>query len=82
MRFNNKNTSDWRAEGIAEFVAGIYARYDPVAGMLGLMQSDEARYWKNELSAPLSKDIALDCKATMIDVGIVTDLPNMVVSQH
>jgi hypothetical protein len=80
--FNSKYKIEWYAEGIAEFVAGIYARHDPEAGMLGLMQSDRAQYWKKDLSAHLDKDPALACQSGLTDVNLIADLPDVAVSQH
>ncbi len=81
-RFNSKYKIEWYVAGIAEYVAGIYARRAPEAGMLGLMQSDEARYWKNELPAHLSRNVALACQSSLLDVSLVADIPDMAVSQH
>ena len=81
-RFNSKYKIEWYAEGITEFVTGTYALNAPEAGMLGLMQSDDALYWKGELSTHLSTDATLACNSALTDVNLPADIPNVSVSQH
>ena len=78
-RFKSRYKIDWYAQGIAAFVAGQYAKEAPEAGMLGLIQSDTALYWKAELSAKLSQDFSLACRNTLTNFAIPI-LPDLAVS--
>jgi hypothetical protein len=45
-KYNSKYNIDWYAQGITAFLIGLYAKDSPEGGLLGLMQSDDAKYWK------------------------------------
>ena len=80
--FNSKYKIEWYAKGIAEFVEGTYALNAPEAGMLGLVQSDTAQYWKAELSDKLNADLALACHSALRDIDPIANLSNVSLSQH
>ncbi len=80
--YNSKYTISWYAEGINSFVSGYYAQDSPEGGLLGLMQSDDAIYWTNELAAKLKEDNTLISLTELLDVDITSDLQNMSYSQH
>jgi hypothetical protein len=61
---------------------GQYAGESPEGGMLGLVQSDDAKYWKNELYNHLQDEASLSCSAPLADVDLTPDLPDMTVSIH
>jgi len=81
-KYNSKYNIDWYAQGIAAFLTGLYAKDSPEGGLLGLMQSDDAKYWKKELSTKLKNDASLCCQSLLSDVEPTPDLPNMTVSAH
>ena len=81
-KFNSKYTIDWYSEGITSFVNQRYAKNAPEAGLLGLMQSDDAGHWKQELSKKLKTDKSLSAQSSTTDVELTTDLPDMCSSQH
>lgn len=82
-KFNSKYTIGWYLEGITTFVNGQYANDSPEGGMLGLMQSDDAPYWKNELLNQLQNDLSLSCCSPFLtDTDPIQDLPEISVSAH
>ena len=81
-KYNSKYNIDWYAQGISAFLNGLYAKDSPEGGLLGLMQSDDAKYWKKELSTKLKNDASLCCQSLLSDVEPTPDLPNMTVSAH
>ena len=76
------NTISWYAEGITAFLTRLYARDSPEGGLLGLMQSDDTKYWKEELSTKLKNDVSLSCQSPLADVDLTPDLAEMTVSVH
>ena len=54
----------------------------PEGGLLGLMQSDDEKYWKKELSAKLKNDTSLCCQSPLSEVDPTPDLPDITVSAH
>jgi len=61
---------------------GLFAKDSPEGGLLGLMQSDDAKYWKKALSTKLKNDVSLSCQSSLSDVAPTPDLPDMTVSAH
>ena len=82
IKYKSKYNIDWYAQGIAAFLTGLYAKDSPEGGLLGLMQSDDANYWKKELSTKLKNDASLCCQSSLLDVEPMPDLPDMTVSAH
>ncbi|MGI9061003.1 MAG: hypothetical protein ACR2H5_20760 [Ktedonobacteraceae bacterium] len=81
-KYKSKYNIDWYAQGISTFLNGLYAKDSPEGGLLGLMQSDDAKYWKKELSTKLKKDISLSCQSSLSGVDPTPDLPDITVSAH
>ena len=81
-KYNSKYNIDWYAQGISAFLNGLYAKDSPEGGLLGLMQSDDAKYWKKALSTKLKNDVLLSCQSPLSDVDPTPDLPDMTVSVH
>src|SRR5581483_10273559 len=81
-RYKSKYSIEWYVQGIAAFLDGLYAKDAPEGGLLGLMQSDDAKYWKKELSTKLKNDASLCCQSVLSDVCPTTDLSDMAVSAH
>lgn len=81
-KYRSKYNIDWYAQGISAFLNGLYAKDSPEGGLLGLMQSDDAKYWKNELFTKLKSDASLCCQSPLSDVEPTPDLPDMTVSAH
>lgn len=81
-KYKSKYNIDWYAQGISAFLNGLYAKDSPEGGLLGLMQSDDAKYWKNKLSTKLKNDASLCCQSLLSDVEPTPDLPDMTVSAH
>jgi hypothetical protein len=81
-KYKSKYNIDWYAQGISAFLTGLYAKDSPEGGLLGLMQSDDAKYWKKELSTKLKNDASLCCQSSLSDVDPTPDLPDMTVSAH
>ncbi len=81
-KHNSKYNIDWYAQGISAFLNGLYAKDSPEGGLLGLMQSDDAKYWKKELSTKLKNDVSLCCQSLLSDVDPTPDLSDMTVSAH
>jgi hypothetical protein len=46
------------------------------------MQSDDAKYWKNELSRKLKDDVLLCCQSPLSEAESTPDLPGVTVSVH
>ena len=46
------------------------------------MQSDDAKYWKKELSTKLQKDVLLSCQSSLSEVDPMPYLLNITVSLH
>ena len=46
------------------------------------MQSDDAKYWKKELSTELENDLSLSCQSPLADVDLTPDLLDMTASVH
>lgn len=72
----------WYAEGVTAFLEGLYANDSPEAGLLGLMQSDDAQYWMQKLAEKLATDSSLSATSSLTDVNLTPDLPFMSFSQH
>jgi hypothetical protein len=81
-KYKSKYNIDWYAQGISAFLNGLYAKDSPEGGLLGLMQSDDAKYWKNELSTKLKNDASLCCQSPLSDVVSSPDLSGVTVSVH
>jgi len=81
-KYKSKYNIDWYAQGISDFLTRLYAKDSPEGGLLGLMQSDDAKYWKKELSTKLKNDASLCGQSLLSDVEPTPDLPNMTVSAH
>ncbi len=81
-KYRSKYNIDWYAQGISAFLTGLYAKDSPEGGLLGLMQSDDAKYWKKEPSTKLKNDVSLFCQSFLSDVAPTPDLPDMTVSAH
>src|SRR5437588_67668 len=74
-KYKGKYKIDWYAQGISAFLNGLYAKDSPEGGLLGLMQSDDAKYWKNELSRKLKDDASLCCQSPLSEAESTPDLP-------
>src|SRR6266852_8145375 len=81
-KYNSKYNIDWYAQGISAFLNGLYAKDSPEGGLLGLMQSDDTKYWKKELSTKLQKDVSLSCQSSLSEVDPMPHLLNITVSLH
>lgn len=81
-KYKGKYKIDWYAQGISAFLNGLYAKDSPEGGLLGLMQSDDAKYWKNELSTKLKNDASLCCQSPLSEAETTPDLPGVTVSAH
>jgi hypothetical protein len=81
-KYNSKYNIDWYAQGISAFLNGLYAKDSPEGGLLGLMQSDDAEYWKKELFTKLKNDTSLCSQSLLLDITLVPDLPDTTVSLH
>ena len=82
IKYESKYTIQWYALGIKAFLTGQYARDSPEGGLLGLIQSDDAGYWKDELSNKLKNDSSLSCQSPLADIDITPDVPDMASSVH
>jgi hypothetical protein len=78
----NQNSISWYAEGIVMFLNRTYAKDSPEGGLLGLMQSDDAKHWTQKLSLKLDKDASLEAQSPLTGVALIPDLAGMSVSQH
>ena len=81
-KYRSKYNIDWYAQGISAFLTGLYAKDSPEGGLLGLMQSDDEKYWKKELSTKLKSDTSLCCQSPLSEVESTPDLPGVTVSAH
>ena len=81
-KYKGKYKIDWYVQGISAFLNGLYAKDSPEGGLLGLMQSDDAKYWKNELSRKLKDDASLCCQSSLSEAESMPDLPGVTVSAH
>ncbi len=81
-KYRGKYKIDWYVQGISAFLNGLYAKDSPEGGLLGLMQSDDAKYWKNELSRKLKRDTSLCCQSPLSEVESTPDLLGITVSVH
>lgn len=81
-KYKSKYNISWYAQGISAFLNGLYAKDSPEGGLLGLMQSDDAKHWKKELSTKLKDDASLCCQSLLSDVEPTPDLADMAVSVH
>jgi hypothetical protein len=81
-KFNSKYTIDWYADGVRSYVRLRYASDSPEAAVLGLMQSDNAPYWKWKLTDKLASDQSLAVLSPITDVDVSKDLPCTCVSAH
>jgi hypothetical protein len=81
-KYKSKYTIDWYTQGIIAFLTGLYAKDLPEGGLLGLMQSDDAKHWKKELSTKLNNEPSLSCQLPLTDVHLTSDLPDMAISEH
>lgn len=81
-KFKGKYKIDWYVQGIGSFLNGQYAKDSSEGGLLGLMQSDDEKYWKNELSRKLKDDASLCCQSSLSAAESTPDLPGVTVSAH
>jgi hypothetical protein len=81
-KYNSKYNIDWYTQGINAFLTGLYAKDSPEGGLLGLIQSDDAKYWKKELATKLQEDISLSCQSSLSDVDPMPYLLDINVSLH
>jgi len=81
-KYKSKYNIDWYAQGISAFLTGLYAKDSPEGGLLGLMQSDDEKYWKKELSIKLENDVSLCCQSPLSKVEPTSDLLDITVSVH
>lgn len=72
----------WYAEGVTAFLEGLYANDSPEAGLLGLMQSNDAQYWMQKLAEKLTEDFSLAAKSPLADAILTPDVPFMSSSHH
>ncbi len=68
--------------GIEPFINQQYAKDSPEGGLLGLMQSDDADYWKMQLVDKLTNTPKLVCVSPLTNIDVASDLPGMTVSKH
>lgn len=81
-KYKSKYNIDWYAQGINAFLTGLYATDAPEGALLGLMQSDDAEYWKKELSAKLKNDALLCCQSLFSEVASTPDPLEIISSAH
>jgi hypothetical protein len=78
----SRYTIKWYAEGIAAFLAGTYATDSPEGGLLGLIQSDDEKFWTSELARLLEADVSLACKTPLAESQLITDMLDVALSRH
>lgn len=78
----NSYSIGWYAGGVKDYVDLLYSRFDPEAGLLALIQSDDAPHWKSELGSKLLTDKTLALTMPLKDVFLVQELSHMAVSKH
>jgi hypothetical protein len=81
-KYNSKYIIEWYIQGVIAFLIGLYAKDSPEGGLLGLIQSDDAQYWKKELSTKLQENVSLSCQSSLSDVDPIPGLPHITVSLH
>ena len=81
-KYKSKYNIDWYAQGISAYLNGLYAKDSPEGGLLGLMQSDDEKYWKNELSTKLKNDASLCCQSPLSEAESTPDLAGVTISAH
>ena len=81
-KYKSKYNINWYAQGISAFLTGLYAKDSPEGGLLGLMQSDDEKYWRKELSTKLENDLSLCCQSSLSKVEPTSDLLDITVSVH